>query len=155
MHKIKLEFTRKNFEYDVYSLVRAFFPSCDVQTSYRGEEGGTGEFDRLILVDEQEEGFLFSIREGERLLYEESVPAGKDAGRTERKNLLKQAVYRGLSQLTGTALPWGTLTGIRPTKIPMQMLEAGMRNPDIARYMRETYYTSREKTALAIAVANQ
>ena len=51
LHKIKLEFTRKNFEYDVYSLVRAFFPSCDVQTSYRGEEGGTGEFDRLILVD--------------------------------------------------------------------------------------------------------
>ena len=32
-----------------------------------------------------------------------------------------------LSEYTGQKLPWGTLTGIRPTKIPMHLLEEGKR----------------------------
>ena len=34
-------------------------------------------------------------------------------------------VYRTLSEVSGKELPWGDLTGIRPTKIPMKMLEEG------------------------------
>ncbi|MGI6006971.1 MAG: coproporphyrinogen dehydrogenase HemZ [Ruminococcus sp.] len=155
MRKIVIQFSEKDFEYDVYSLVRAFYPSCDIQTVYRGEEGQTGEFDRLLLVDYEDKKIVFTVREGEKVLFQEEILLAADADRTQRKNRLKQAVYRGLSRLTGKELPWGTLTGIRPTKIPMQMLEQGMRNPDIAEYMRKTYFTSNEKTALAIAVANQ
>ena len=155
MLKILLQFSRKDFEYDVYSLVRAFYPACDVQTAYTGEEGQAGEFDRLILIDYEPEKILCTIKDGETVLFEEEVPVTDETDRTERKNRLKQTVYRGLSQITGEELPWGTLTGIRPTKIPMQMLEQGMKNPDIAQYMRKTYYTSNEKTALSIAVANQ
>ena len=72
-----------------------------------------------------------------------------------QKNRLKQLLYRMISALTHKTLPWGTLTGIRPTKIPMAMLEQGKKNSEIAQYMRETYYTSREKTALSIAIANR
>ena len=57
--------------------------------------------------------------------------------------------------MSGKELPWGDLTGIRPTKIPMKMLEEGKTNVEIAKYMRETYYTSPEKTALAITIANR
>ena len=64
-------------------------------------------------------------------------------------------VYRTLSKVSGKELPWGDLTGIRPTKIPMKMLEEGKTNVEIAKYMRETYYTSPEKTALAITIANR
>lgn len=35
----------------------------------------------------------------------------------------------------------------------MKMLEEGKTNVEIAKYMRETYYTSPEKTALAITIA--
>ena len=47
----------------------------------------------------------------------------------------------------------GDLTGIRPTKIPMKLLEEGWKNTQIAQYMRETYGVSNEKTALAITIA--
>ena len=57
--------------------------------------------------------------------------------------------------MTGRTLPWGTLTGIRPVKIPMMLMENGYTNPKIAEYMRETYYTGNKKTSLAIAVANR
>ena len=58
-----------------------------------------------------------------------------------------------LSEYTGQKLPWGTLTGIRPTKIPMHFLEEGKRPAWIADYMRKTYLTSPEKTSLGISIA--
>ncbi len=81
------------------------------------------------------------------------IPPAMD--RKEIKNELKQLLYRMLQEQTGRTLPWGTLTGIRPTKIPMSFLEQGWKNAQIAQYMRDTYYTSNEKTALAIAIANR
>ena len=60
-----------------------------------------------------------------------------------------------LCAFTGKTLPWGTLTGIRPVKIPMAMLEEGHSNLEIARYMWETYDCSKEKAALAISIANR
>ena len=30
-----------------------------------------------------------------------------------------------LQKRTGQELPWGTLTGVRPTKIPMALIDAG------------------------------
>ena len=71
------------------------------------------------------------------------------------KNQLKQVIYQTLSDYTGRTLPWGTLTGIRPVKIPMAMLEQGRSNVEIADYMRSTYLCSKEKTALAVSIANR
>ena len=79
----------------------------------------------------------------------------KGTQRKEVKNILKRLLYRMLSEYTGQKLPWGNLTGIRPTKIPMALLEQGWKNSEIAQHMRDTYYTSNEKTALAIMIANR
>lgn len=40
-------------------------------------------------------------------------------------------------------------------KMAMGMLESGMKNTEIARYMREQYLVSPEKTALAVTIANR
>ena len=45
--------------------------------------------------------------------------------RKKTKNELKQQLYYLLTVYAGKTLPWGTLTGIRPTKIPMELLEEG------------------------------
>lgn len=63
----------------------------------------------------------------------------------KQKNHLKRLIYRKLSNYTGQELPWGTLTGIRPTKIAMGLLEQGKRNVEIAEYMRNTYLASKKK----------
>ena len=73
----------------------------------------------------------------------------------ETKNECKRAVYQLLAEYTKKELPWGSLTGIRPTKIALSMLMEGHRNVEIAAKMREEYLVSREKTALAIAIANR
>ena len=50
-------------------------------------------------------------------------------------------------------LPWGSLTGIRPTKIALSRLEDGWKEDDIRRFMQETYMTSDEKINLSVEIA--
>ncbi|MBO5246647.1 MAG: coproporphyrinogen dehydrogenase HemZ, partial [Eubacterium sp.] len=75
--------------------------------------------------------------------------------RLEVKNDLKIGLYDMLVELTGNPLPWGSLTGIRPTKIPMQLLEQGKSEAEIAAHMKNTYRTSDEKIELAIDIAKR
>lgn len=79
----------------------------------------------------------------------------QDMERAQIKNALKQLIYTALSEYTGKKLPWGTLTGIRPTKIPMTMMEENISDEDIMQYMQETYYISEEKGRLAIDIARR
>lgn len=154
MLKTGIEFNRHDFEYDVYSLVKAFTPEDEVVSFYSGENV-TGEFDRLLKVEYADDSISFSVWDKGQESMKDSVFLAYYADRKETKNQLKQLVYRVMSQMTGRTLPWGTLTGIRPTKIPMHLLEEGWKNADIAKYMRDTYFTSPEKTALAVTIANR
>lgn len=154
MLKIGICFNKKDFEYDVYSLVKAFYPQSEV-TNFYAEEEFTGEYPCLVKIIYQEDKITVSIEtEGKSVITKEAlVEYEKD--RRETKNVLKRLVYGMLCEYTGKLLPWGNLTGIRPTKIPMKLLEEGWGNVRIAEYMRETYGVSREKTALAITIANR
>ena len=155
MPDIGLLFSEKNFEYDAYTLVKAFYPQAEIMIAYEGEEPFAREPEIRMSVCGTDDSFVFTIApEGkEAVVRTKAVPSG--AGRADAKNILKQLVYTALRDHSGIELPWGDLTGIRPVKIPMSMLEQGMSNPEIAKKMRETYFTSPKKTALAIAVANR
>ena len=80
---------------------------------------------------------------------------GNYMDRKRYRNRLKLAVYRLLSEYTGRSLPWGSLTGMRPTKIATAGLEKGKDRAEIVDYFRTTYDTSREKAELATAVAEK
>ena len=58
-----------------------------------------------------------------------------------------------LMERTGTRLPWGSLTGIRPTKIALTRLEEGWSGDDIRSFMKETYMASDEKINLSVEIA--
>ena len=63
-------------------------------------------------------------------------PAHDKTVRPEMKNILKMAVYDIFSEETGKTLPWGTLTGIRPTKIPLRMVQDGASDQEISIFMK-------------------
>ncbi|MBQ7433925.1 MAG: coproporphyrinogen dehydrogenase HemZ [Lachnospiraceae bacterium] len=73
----------------------------------------------------------------------------------EGKNVVKRAVYTLLCDLTGHTLPWGSLTGIRPTKIAMTMAEQGASDEDILTHYREAYFCSEEKAVLSLEIAHR
>lgn len=154
MLNIGICFNKKDFEYDVYSLVRAFYPKSQVQMYYADEEH-TGEYQLLMQVCYGADSIRYTvIKDGCKVL-EKSSEVEYEKNRQETKNVLKRLVYGSLCEITGITLPWGNLTGIRPTKIPMKLLENGWKNVDIADHMRNTYGVSNEKTSLAVSIANR
>ncbi len=154
MFDISIGFNQKNFEYDIYTLVKAFYPSADIHTFYNKEEEHPADTKLKLDVGMYDDEIRIKALSGEKKA-EKHLQLEEAYERKEYKNYLKRTIYDVLYEITGAKLPWGTLTGIRPSKIPMQLKEEGYTNPQIASYMRETYYTSNKKTSLAIAIANR
>lgn len=71
------------------------------------------------------------------------------------RNPLKAVLYRMLSDYTGKKLPWGSLTGVRPTKIATEMLEKGIKEDVIHKVYTDTYLTIPQKADICIEVAKK
>ncbi|MBR6172658.1 MAG: coproporphyrinogen dehydrogenase HemZ [Eubacterium sp.] len=80
---------------------------------------------------------------------------GDYTDKTHFRNKLKLASYRLLSEYTGRELPWGSLTGMRPTKIATKALNDGLMRDEIIDGYMDVYMTSEEKASLAVDVAER
>lgn len=172
-----VKLNRENFEYDVHSLVKAFFPEeqVTVLTPESGEKKRTGLSDRVrisveltdggaeLTVDGKSCSWVFTPAEKDkRTAGDVTNRQAKDRGvhdaaeyAKEYKDGFKRFLYRVLSQETGRLLPWGNLTGIRPTKIAYGFLEEGKSRQEIMEYYQGRHLVSEEKAALSIDIAER
>lgn len=150
---ILAKLNQPEFEYDIHSLIKAFFPEENVSATAEDkkyEEEITLQFQ----VEYEPQQIKIEWKENGQESHDRSFPVDF-SDRTETKNELKQNFYQILSEITGKKLPWGTLTGIRPTKIPMKFLEEGKTEAEIRAYMQKTYFASDEKIDLSIDIAER
>ncbi len=199
---ITVQLNEPDFEYDIHSLVKAFYPQHDVLVKAMSrEEFPESVFHLVVNYDRKNHMIDFKFYEREQqeddnVTKEQTVAQDHDnvakeetenteqisedvveqnqengaaeekmtlggsvlvdfADRKKTKNELKQQLYYLLTLYAGKTLPWGTLTGIRPTKIPMELLEEGKSEDEIRSYMKETYFASDEKIELSLAVAKR
>ena len=205
---IVVVFNKPDFEYDVHSLLKEFFPQEDVQmyyscspdevegknlacTHHEMTDDGVKEFAdasqvfKIDYVGDQitvewminrvndkgdrenpDKEILNNSMTGDMQQADESdiKTAGKSictkisvdsTDRKETKNRLKLALYSMIEKGTGKSLPWGTLSGIRPTKIAMKCIEDGMNDKETYDYLKETYLASDEKIDLSIGIAKR
>ncbi len=157
MIKLDLEPLMAGFEYDIYSLVKAFYPTEEIKTDsmeetevslWIGIKYKTEEELLLITWEDRQKG-----EKEQRLV--EVLKAEQNGDRKAIKNCLKRGIYQILSEKTKKELPWGTLTGIRPVKIPYAMLEEGKSEEEIAYFIQNTYLTGEEKIRLSIEIAKR
>ena len=151
---IIIQLNKQDFEYDLHSLVKSFYPGEDVTVCYEEPENAGEALLKISVIYKEQEIEIRFEKDGQTVK-EDTETVEYEKNRKETKNRLKYRVYQMLSDYTGMTLPWGTLTGIRPTKIPMALLEQGMSNREIADHMRKTYLISPEKTSLGISIANR
>lgn len=156
---MEVRINEANFEYDIHSLVKAFYPDEDVHVTT--EETGIDYSGFKVLYPQEATRNAPDNRKLLIMYYERGCEINKittdiySTIRLELKNVLKQQLYQLLSSVTGRRLPWGTLTGIRPTKIAMSMLEQGKTPAEIKDYMRKTYFTAEEKIELCCDIAER
>ena len=171
---IVVRLNQPQFEYDIHSLVKAFYPAEDVKVFEKRTkdlESSVGMPECSVLFEK--ETITFSIYTKEEIISREendnsyeavaemkdkitdvvALEEGED--RPSVKCKLKHLMYSVLSEYSGKVLPWGSLTGIRPTKIAYGLLEEGNSEEEVLSYMEKVYDCSREKAELSIDIANR
>ena len=131
------------FEQDIRELLMAFYP--EEKYIYTNED----VFLSLFLSKESIE-YHIKIKSEDNVL-EFSSPLKET--KFDTKNDLKRNIYINLLKLGNKELPWGTLTGIRPTKIVMEMLENDMSLEDIKKHLKEVYLVSDKRIKLCTDTA--
>lgn len=144
---IEIILNKREYEYDVHALVTAMYPGKPV--SFEETEG---DAEGKISIHVTETGADVRFVSGEReVTYQKELNVADETP----KNVFKLFFYECLCKETGKTLPWGNLTGIRPTKIAMMLLEQGKREEEIAGWMKRKHLVSDDKIALATSIAKR
>ncbi len=138
----------KSYEQDIRELLMAFYPG----ETYSYEIGM--ETYLKGVVNETMDQFVMELVDGHRDKQVSEVIHVNYGDKKEGKNEIKRSLYRLLTEVHQRTMPWGSLTGIRPTKIPITKLEEGMEPQEIKEFMRKFYYTSEEKVDLSLEIAS-
>ena len=141
------------YEQDIRELLMAFYPG----ETFVHEKQDDVDFyvEGTCTQNADETKFGLKITDPADTVADETVfPIDYDV-RLNAKTTIKKELYGMLKKRTGKELPWGTLTGIRPTKIAMTRLDQGEDEKSIRSFMRDMYLTSKEKIDLSVEVAKR
>lgn len=139
------------FKNDLYDIMHLYYP--DLVLNEEDEVVLTHE---LILKDDIEENH-FDLNGNK---YSEQAILPKFRSELKKKRVIKRniklSLYKLLVNITGKTMPWGSLTGIRPTKIGYELLEDGVSPYFIKETLMKNYLVSEEKARIvANVIRNQ
>ena len=137
----------KSYTYEVGSLITAFFGNEKI----REEEEGA-KF--VLKIQIQEQYIKLQIEENGSIV-EQSEGSFAQTKLSKRRNELKRYVYHLFVTYTKKELPWGTLTGIRPTKIAMEFLQEGKTEQEIVKYYEQEYLATEQKATMCVKIATR
>ncbi|MCD8019678.1 MAG: coproporphyrinogen dehydrogenase HemZ [Clostridiales bacterium] len=148
----------REYDYDVRAIALAFFEREKIV------EVPKEEFEVYLLTKNQTDGILFL-----RLIYEEEHIDGyltDGRGQEARnavscdyhdhvghRNEVSRFLYVLFSKYTKKTLPWGMLTGIRPTKIVMKWMEEEKDLTILEQRFSDIYLADEQKAHLCVQVA--
>lgn len=167
-----------DFDYDVQALVRSFYPREKLKLVPWDGEDITPDSDEVmtIAVEMEDESVTALLFQGENLLGAFVEMMEKEAGeswhkdadksensfRTKYKNIVKRVIFNACADSgidTDTCqkqIPaWGTMTGVRPTKIAMKYVESGMDLDEAETILKKEYRCSGKKARLGLKIADK
>lgn len=141
---IRIESKRNKFTYNIYHIVKAFYPGEEVEQNVDGEQ-------EPLVALEMPDGSSFCVC-SEKIGIPPCEKPDEEQLQKEKWEVTRR-VYRYLAERNGAGLAWGILTGVRPTKLIMQKIEAGESREEILRSFQEDDFVSPEKAGLAYEIA--
>lgn len=135
---IRIQVNSVMFAYDMFHITKAFCPGTEIIQS----------------VDE-------NCRNAVEITFEQSILkiSNEELSEIEDRKLKKRyvnlKVYEWLKQVTGKELSWGIMTGVRPTKPMMNLIEEGLSDEEVIKWMQENYRVTDEKAHLGLKVAKK
>ncbi len=146
-----------SYAYEVQALVKSFYPH---QYIYKKDPELFGhtlldaatEDVVQIKIELEEAQIGISLLQNEIPILEKRSAVSKDK---TYKNQLKILLYQIASKHTGRHLDWGTLTGVRPTKVFMSIMENVHTFDEVKAIMKSNYLCSDEKIELGYQIAKK
>lgn len=160
---IKVFCVGHDYEYEIKELLKLFFPIEEIEIILNRKEINPSDFP-------MEEGLVSKVSHihGEVMVETTYIRDANKLSHLERKRpvnttslalkklekkMIKRGIYQILKEQLGTYLPWGILTGIRPTKIVHELLEQGASPTEILNHLQEEYFIDEGKARLLLTVA--
>lgn len=145
----------RSYDYDVRAIALAFFERIKIAEVTREEWEAARTDEDILLALSFGEGEITGSLSG---IGREEVRAQiacdyRDHG--ESRNAVCRFLYGLFWDFTGRSLPWGMLTGIRPTKIIMKWMEEETDSAKLEQRFRDTYLADAQKASLCRRVAKK
>ena len=126
------------FAYDMFHITKAFCPGEEIFQS----------------VDEScEHAVEITFNELVLKIFNEELSEIED--RKLKKRYVNLKVYEWMREVTKKELSWGIMTGVRPTKPMMTLIEEGLSDEEVIAWMKEKYRVTDEKANLGLQVAKK
>lgn len=155
---IYLEQNSELYNNDIRAMLQAFFDNEKVVLAEEGTRMGL----RVIYTSDRdvetsvETGAYVTYDFWDENGYQDSATVVIDyLNKRLARNPVKAGLYRLLSAYTGKTLPWGSMTGVRPTKVATERLENGESEEQIRKLYTNTYLTMEQKADICIEVAKR
>lgn len=138
------------YEYDIRSLILAFMLGEKIELTSRVDS----IYDFILEVSYDDQKVTIKLYQKGAAI-NETVLCGDYENKKQFKNRMKRGIYRVLSEALKKQLPWGTLTGIRPTKIAFDGWNHQQTAPEIIEKFEKEYLTTKEKAVLCTEVVEK
>lgn len=167
-----------DFDYDVQALVRSFYPREKLKLVPWDGEDVIWDNDEMmsLFIKMEDDSVTAKLSKREEFLgtfmevtkreagksWHKDADKSENSFRTKYKNMVKRVIFDVLAD-SGTdtdtckkQVPaWGTMTGVRPTKIAMKYVESGMNLSEAGKVIKEEYRCSGKKARLALKIADK
>ena len=147
--KIAVQTSLPAFQNDIGDVVRLFYgegaaveetQQADARLTHIHEEADGEWRETFVLTD-------YSGRTEQNTLSAPVVSGGLEEKR-QKKRLIKRCCYMLFKRLSGRQPAWGSLTGIRPTRLYYQQLENGKTRGEARQTLQDLFDLSQEKIDL-------
>lgn len=140
---MRLNTNAKDLENDLNDLLNLFGCENDQTSISHKEKLGNNEVENSFLLQRDGVSKQFSYKNS---LSDNLTDMKK---KSLRKRFAKRNLYSVLSETLDKKLPWGSLTGIRPTKLARDIIENGeTKEYTIGEFFQREFYVSERKSQL-------
>ena len=142
---------RENYQYDLHALLKSFYPEHDVRVYAAEAQEEHQDDEKQVIIQLFNDSMNVILDIDVRKEYVHTYKNDTDVTKKE----CKLSIYHDLCDYTGKTLPWGNLTGIRPTKLAMGMLAEGKEDAEIVAWLKAAHAISDEKALLSLDIARR
>ena len=147
---IRVRTRTPEFISDIGDMLRLFLGDVQIVEAATGEEA---DYEHEII---EREGRIADCWSHGDLAHEieQPSPTGTPVElRRARTRQVKRALYELLKEMTGMQLPWGALTGIRPTRLLYEALDAGLSMEAARSHVMREFDVSADRAQLLCEIA--